>query len=141
LKIKKVLIAWLLGFIIWSLVGSFLFFKPFVSRYFNDFIDTPGLKEWDSPAKFIVFMEIGMFIKSLLWALLFAMIRKSLPGEWLLRGLTFGLIIIMVMVLPRFFYMWMLTKYPNSLLLIDMGSGFIEALLLGSVFAYIMRDR
>lgn len=140
-KAGKILIAWVAGFIVWAVLGGLLYMNPLIADYFTQFEGSPGLKLWrDDTVKYLIYIHIGGLIQVLMYAVVFAVVREALPTKRVLRGLTFAMIMIVMMVLPRFFVMWIQTNYPDPLLLIDLINGTIMSIGLGLVFAFVMGE-
>jgi len=140
MSFKRIILGWIVAFLIWTIVGSILYMNPVVAEYFHKYKDTPAIKSWDGSMNFIIYMELGMLISSLLIAIIYASIVNSLPGKTFIKGLVFGLMLIVLMILYRFFNMWMLTTYPKPLLIIDLINGTIESLFIGMSLALIIKE-
>jgi hypothetical protein len=140
-KVVRILITWVAGFIVWAVLGGLLYMNPLIADYFARFVGSPGLQLWrDDTVKYLIYIHIGGLVQVLMYAVVFAVVKDALPMKKLLRGLTFAIIMIVMMVLPRFFIMWIQTTYPEPLLVIDLINGIIMSIGLGLVFAFVMRE-
>lgn len=124
--------------IVWFIVGSVLYLNPFVAKIYKNAEGSPALKRWPSIPKYIALQYAGILVQCLLWAFVFALIKSVLPGGVLMKGLVFGLILIVVKIFPRFFDMWIQSTYPNKLLAVEFVNGTIGSIVIGAVFSYII---
>lgn len=141
MKLKRLILAWLVGFVVWAVLGGLLYMNPLVGGYFSEFEGSSGVKVWDDTAEYLIYMHLGGLVEVLIYAIVFAMVRTALPTRRLFRGLAFSLILVVMMVLPRFFTMWIQSTYPDPLLVIDLVNGVIMSVGLGLVFGFVFGDR
>lgn len=125
--------------LVWFIAGSVLYMNPFVAKIYRDAQKSPGLKKWTNISKYLSFQFYGILAQCLLWAFVFAFIKSVLPGGIMLKGLTFGLILVAVKIFPRFVDMWTQSTYPDKLLVIEFVNGTIGSFIIGVVFAYLIK--
>ena len=111
----------------------------FVAKIYKDAQKSPGLKKWTNVPKYLSYQFYGILAQCLLWAFVFAFIKSALPGEIILKGITFGLILVAVKIFPRFVDMWTQSTYPDKLLAIEFVNGTIGSFIIGVVLAYFIR--
>lgn len=122
----------------WFIVGGALYMNPFVARIYKDAGNSPAMKKWTSVPKYLGLQYAGVLAQCLLWAFVFALVKPVLPEGILLKGVSFGLILVAIKIFPRLFDMWIQTSYPNRLLAVEFVNGTIGSFVIGMVFAYLM---
>lgn len=125
--------------LVWFMAGGVLYMNPFVAKIYKDAQKSPGLKKWANVPKYLSFQFYGILAQCLLWAFVFAFIKAVLPGGIILKGITFGLLLIAVKIFPRFVDMWTQSTYPDKLLVIEFVNGTIGSFIIGVVLAYLIR--
>ena len=134
----QILFAGFAASIVWFIVGGALYMNPFVANIYKKAEKSPALKKWPSTPKYIVFQYVGILIQCLLWALIFFFIKSVLPEGFVMAGLFFGLILVAVKIIPRFYDMWIQSTYPNKLLAIEFINGTIGSFVIGIMLAYLI---
>ncbi len=112
--------------------------NPFVAKIYKDAQGLPGVKKWLNVPKYLSLQYAGILVQCLLWAFVFALIKSTLSEEVLIKGLVFGLVLVAIKIIPRFFDMWIQSTYPNKLLAVEIINGTIGSFVIGIVFAYII---
>jgi hypothetical protein len=102
---------------VWFIVGGALYMNPFVAKIYKNAENSPALKKWPSIPKYLGLTYVGVFAQCLLWAFVFTLIKPVLPRGVLMKGLVFGLILIVIKIFPRFFDMWIQSTYQTNCLL------------------------
>ena len=125
--------------LVWFMAGGVLYMNPFVAKIYKDAQKSPGLKKWTNVPKYLSYQFYGILAQCLLWAFVFAFIKSALPGEIILKGITFGLLLVAVKIFPRFVDMWTQSTYPDKLLVIEFVNGTIGSFIIGVVLAYLIR--
>lgn len=139
ISILQTIFGGVIASIVWFIVGSVLYMNPFVAKIYKNAEKSPALKKWQSIPKYIALQYVGILVQCTLWAFVFALVKPVLPdGGVLMRGLVFGLILIVVKIFPRFFDMWIQSTYPNKLLAVEFVNGAIGSIVIGAVFSYII---
>ena len=123
---------------LWFIIGGALYMNPAVAKMYKDAEDSPALKKWPNASKYIGLQYVGILIQCLLWAFVFAVIKSALPGNAWAKGLSFGLILVVMKIFPRFFDMWIQTAYPNKLLAVEFINGTIGSFIIALIFAYFI---
>jgi len=124
--------------VVWFIVGGALYMNPLIAKIYKNAETSPGLKKWLNVPKYIGLTYVGILAQCLLWAFVFAMAKPVLPDGILMKGLVFGLILVVVKIFPRFVDMWIQSTYPNKLLAIEFVNGIIGSFVIGLVFAYVI---
>lgn len=138
INILQIILGGFLASIVWFIVGGALYMNPFIARVYKNAESSPALKKWPSVPKYIGIQYVGILAQCLLWASVFALIKSVFPEEVLIKGLLFGLILVVVKIFPRFFDMWIQSTYPNKLLAVEFINGTIGSFIIGLVFAYVI---
>ncbi len=91
------------------------------------------------PAEFYYYSIIFSIITGIIYAIVYEMTKKSLPGKTITKqGLYFGLLLFLLSI-PFSLTMYLLINLPIMLLVYWSISGFIIYLLGGTVIARIMK--
>jgi hypothetical protein len=86
------------------------------------------------PTEFYIYSIIFSFIAGIIYALIYTMIRKSIPGKTIFNhGLYFGFILFLI-GLPSILSLYLLINLPNMLLI----SWTITALIIDLIFGVIV---
>ncbi len=121
------------GFIVsiaWFLIGSVLYVNPTVGKIYKRLENDPGMKKWKSKTKYITYMYLlGTLAPCLIMAIFYEFIAPINP-------LQFGLILIGIRIIPRFFDMWIQSSYPNKLLYVEIINGTILSFMAALVLNY-----
>ena len=93
--------------------------NPFVAKIYKKHETSPSMKKWKSQKSYLSMMYLlGILVPSLIAAFFFYYLAP-------ISVLSFGLLLVGIRMLPRFFDMYMQTSYPNVLLLIELVNGTI----------------
>ena len=108
------LMATVVGFI----VGGVLYGAA--NGVYESFGDLPYAKPVESIPVYLLQMVAGGAVLNILIALVYAVIHEALPGrsKWQ-KGLTFGLMLLVIYMLPIAFNTWMQIAQPTVLILIE----------------------
>ena len=127
----NVLHTLLAGFIIsiaWFIVGGILYMNPLVAKIYRGFEDHPSMKKWESQKKYLLSMYlIGVLIPCLIFSFVYEFITP-------IGIVPFGLILVGIRIIPRFFDMWMQSSYPNKILCIEFINGTILSFMSAFLF-------
>lgn len=122
------------GFIVsiaWFIIGSLLYTNPTIGKIYKKYENNPGMKKWDKKSKYITYMYLlGALTPSLIMAFVYKLIAP-------ISILHFGLILLGIRIIPRFFDMWIQSSYPNKLLYIEIINGTILSFVAALVLHYI----
>ena len=125
--------------IVWFIVGAVVYMNPFVAKIYKKYEETPSVKNRKDVKKFIVNTFVfGILIQCLLFAFVYLFIQSILPGNLLLNTFYFGIILVAVKIIPRFFDMWVQSSYPTQLLTIEIINGTIGSFVIAFVFAVLL---
>ena len=138
IDILLVILGGIVASIVWFVIGGVLYMNPFVARIYKDSESSTALKKWASTPKYISLQYVGILVKCVLWAFVFILIKPVLPDGFLMKGFVFGLILIFIMVFPRFFDMWIQSTYPNKLLAVEFVNGTIGSFIIAVIFVYVL---
>ncbi len=134
----QTLTAGFIASLIWFFIGGILYTNPIVARIYKAAEVSPGLKKWASIPKYLFLQYVGILIQCLLWAVVFAFIRPVLLTDALSAGLTFGLILVALKMIPRLYDMWIQSTYPNNLLIIEFINGTIGGVVIGVTLGWLV---
>jgi len=138
IDVLQTLLGGFVASVVWFIVGGALYMNPFVAGIYKKAEDSPALRKWPSVRRYISLQYIGILAQCLLWAFVYASIKPALPERFLIRGILFGLILVVIKIFPRLFDMWIQSTYPNKLLAVEFVNGTIGSFVIGIVFAYLM---
>jgi len=138
IDILQTILGGFIASIVWFIVGGALYMNPFIAKIYKGAENSPALKKWPSVPKYISLQYVGILVQCLLWAFVFALVKPVLPEEVLIKGLVFGLILVVVKIFPRFYDMWIQSTYPNRLLAIEFVNGIIGSFVIGLTLAYFI---
>jgi magnesium-transporting ATPase (P-type) len=125
--------------IVWFFAGSVVYMNPFVAKLYKKYEDDPGVKNRKDMKTFLLNTFVfSVLIQCLLFAFVYQFIKPVLPGEVVLNTLYFGVILVAVKIMPRFFDMWVQSRYPVALLSIEVINGAIGSFVIALVFAVML---
>jgi len=114
----RVILAGLLATIVGFVVGYILYGA--MNGVYAQYADLPYAKPMDSVAIYLITMLAGGSVLTVLLALVYAVIQTGLPGQKpLVKGLSFGVMLMVVFMLPTAFNTWMQIAQPDVLILIE----------------------
>ncbi|MBU1167047.1 hypothetical protein KKC60_01405 [Patescibacteria group bacterium] len=124
----------LAGFIVsiaWFIAGGILYMNPVVKKIYSKFENNPGMKKWGDQKKYLLSMYfVGALIPSLIFSFVYTLISP-------ISILYFGLILVGVRIMPRFFDMWIQSSYPNKLLFVEIINGSILSFIAAIIFSLV----
>ena len=92
------------------------------------------------PITFTLMALASSFVSGLLFALVYAVVKGSVPGKgWRNKGLMYGFLIFLVAGLPSTLSMLLLINLPMGLVLSWMLQGLVTYLLVGLVTARLLK--
>jgi magnesium-transporting ATPase (P-type) len=125
--------------IVWFFAGSVVYMNPFVAKLYKKYEDDPGVKNRKDMKTFLLNTFVfSVLIQCLLFAFVYQFIKPVLPGEVVLNTLYFGVILVAVKIMPRFFDMCVQSRYPVALLSIEAINGAIGSFVIALVFAVML---
>ncbi len=86
------------------------------------------------PAGFVIDLIYGFAMAGL-----FLLLYRSLPGEAVIKGLFFGLIVWFFRVLMQAASQWMMFTIPAATLLYSLACGLAEMLILGLIYGLTLK--
>ena len=139
LDILNGIIAGLAATIFWFVIGAVVYMNPFVAKIYKKFENDPSVKNRKDIKNFIINTFLfSVLIQCFIFAFVYLYIKPILPGTLILNTLFFGLILVTVKIIPRLFDMYVQSKYPNILLIIELINGVIGSFVIAFVFAFII---
>lgn len=125
--------------VVWFIIGAVVYMNPFIGKIYKKYEETPSVKNRKDIKKFIVNTFVfSILIQCLLFAFVYLFVQPVLPGTLLLNTLYFGVILVVVKIIPRFFDMWVQSSYPTTLLIIEIINGTIGSFVIAFVFALLL---
>ncbi len=121
----------------WFIAAAILFFNKPVDAIYRSEEGHPAVRTLPQNPGTIAKILSAVAIQCALWAGVYQIIGDALPGGVVGKGLTFGLIVIAIKVVPRDVDRVLLTTYPSRRMTIEFIIGAICAFVVGIVFAAI----
>jgi len=123
----------------WFIVGAVVYMNPFVDKIYKKYEDNPSVKNRKDMKTFILNTFVfSVFIQCFIFSFVYLYIQPILPGIVLLNALYFGLLLILVKIIPRFFDMYVQSQYPTPLLFLEIINGAIGSFIIAFVFAILL---
>jgi hypothetical protein len=92
------------------------------------------------PIEFTAISAVLSFVSSLLFALVYVVVKGSVPGKgWKNKGLMYGFLVFLIAGIPSTFSLLLLINLPVGLVLSWMLQGFVAYLLAGLVAAKLLK--
>jgi hypothetical protein len=134
MKVKKIAIGGLTGGIV-LLIAMFAFgsIATVIAPY--DISKLGGMRAIDDPV--MVLFYLYPFVLSFVAAVLFDLVKDSLKGTALQKGLTFGLMLFLLETIPSIFVIFTSMNYPFGFHLAGFLEGIIGYPVTGILFARI----
>lgn len=137
--IISILIAGFASSIVWFLIGAIVYMNSIVTNIYKKYEDNPSVKNRKNVKTFLLnTFFLSILFQCLIFAVIYAYILPILPGTLLLNTLYFGLILILVKIIPRFFDMYVQSHYPMALLIIEIINGSIGSIVIAFVIAILV---
>jgi len=125
--------------IVWFIIGAVVYINPFVTKIYKKYEENPSVKNRKDVKTFIINTFVfSILIQCFLFAFVYLYIQPVLPGTLILNTLYFGTILIAVKIIPRLFDMYVQSKYPTTLLIIEVINGAIGSFVIALVFAFVI---
>lgn len=143
LNYKRILLAGLAIFFISFLIGGgsyFLFGKVFQLEPTNIWKWTPAQGFNMSAAWWIILFVLNIVL-AVIFAFVFALIEKGLPGKGVQKGLGFGIIVWIVGPIPALVTMYLMMNIATGALAYFILQSLFEWLVYGSVISIIYKEK
>lgn len=135
----NIIFAGLVAAIVWFIVGAILYMNPIIAKIYKKHSKSAAMKTWKDPKKYMTSMFlVGALIPCLLFAAAYSFIKSALPSTFLQNIFYFGMLLVTIRIIPRFFDMWIQTSYPDRLLAIEMFNGIIGSFVIAVVIVYLL---
>ncbi|MDG6257435.1 MAG: hypothetical protein QCH35_07535 [Methanomicrobiaceae archaeon] len=108
-------IAGLVAAVVWFVVAGTLYMNPVVAGIYQRLGTSPAVKHWRDTRTWLAntFLH-AVLVRCLIFAFVYAFVRPALPGDVVPVAVSFGLILVVVKIIPRFLDMWMQSSYPPN---------------------------
>lgn len=139
INITKVLLAGLAIFFVIFLVGGgsyFLFGQVFDLAPRTIWKWTPA-QGFNMPAQWWLILFLLNIVLAVIFAFIYALIEKGLPGEGIQKGLGFGMIVWIVGPIPALVTMYLMMNIANGALVYFTLQSLFEWLVYGTVISLI----
>lgn len=124
---------------VWFLVAGILFFNPIVDKIYRSQENQNGVRALPKSPKTIGMILIAILIQVIMWAGVYGLINNAIPGNSRVeKGLIFGLILIVMKMIPRDIDRILLSTYPKKRMIIEFIIGAISCLAVGVTFGYLI---
>ena len=126
------IIGFVVGFVVYGLMNGI----------YQSYGNLPYAKQPASIPVYLGQMIVGGALLNVMFALIYAVIQQSIPGQksWQ-KGLFFGAILLVVNMLPMAFNTWMQIAQPNQLILVEAVNRSIGLMLQAVIIAGIYGAR
>jgi len=139
MEIVQLIIGGSAATLVWFIIGAIVYMNPFVAKIYEHYEDDPSVKNRKDVKTFIINTFLySVFIQSFLFAFIYLLIQPVLPGTVLMNTIYFGMILVIVKTIPRFFDMYVQSKYPTTLLFIELINGSIGSFVIAGVLALLL---
>lgn len=132
------LLAVLAATVIWFVLAGILFFNPVTDKVYRSEEKHAAVRTLPQSPKTIGMILIAIIIQTVLWAYVYTLVAAALPGDKLIKGLMFGLILVLTKIIPREADRILLTTYPKKRMTIEFIIGIICSLAVGVTFGYLL---
>jgi uncharacterized membrane protein len=135
---KNGLVLFGVVFIFDAILGNLLYMNPLVAGIYATMVDHPGIKPWQefgTIANFIALNMIAGIIINFLYVILFSMMRDRLPKSWLMAGMLFGVLVILLKAAPEAWNQYLNINYPIQLVLTQLVNSSIAILATGIILS------
>ena len=134
IDIISVLIAGIISSIVWFFVGALVYMNPAVAKIYKKYEDSPSVKNRKNVKMFLLnTFFLSILFQCLIFSFVYAYILPILPGTLLLNTFYFGMLLVSVKIIPRFFDMYVQSQYPTPLLIIEIINGTIGSFVIAFV--------
>jgi len=134
MSVKTVLFAGILGGI-WLFIMTFLGSNAGTMSAPYDIMTLGGMRSADDPVLVLFFLY--PFVISFTSAVVFGMVRTSLEGPEIRRGLLFGLVMILLVMIPSLYVIYTSMTYPPGFFIGSVFTDLIGFPVLGILYARI----
>jgi len=145
MKIKaKVLRLVLIGIILFVIsnmvIDNLLYMNPIIRQVFEEYANHPAMKSMDYFGGMSNWLLINTGFSILFLAfliILYKFLYNILPGKGLVKGLSYGIFICLIKIIPEAFNQYMLLNYPTILILIQMLLNSISIIIFGLLLSFL----
>jgi len=125
--------------VVWFVIGAVVYMNPYVGKIYKKYEEAPSVKNRKNIKTFIGNTFVfSILIQCLLFAFIYLFMKPILPGTLILNMFYFGIILVAVKIIPRFFDMWVQSSYPTPLLTIEIINGTIGSFVIALVFSLLL---
>lgn len=100
-----------------------------------DFLSIGGMRAMDDPVMGLFFLY--PFIFALMAAFVFDLVQSAIPGDWTKKGLLYGGILFILVVIPNMIVIFSSMVYPTGFYTSNILAGIIGYPLIGLIFAKV----
>lgn len=140
IDVKRALLSGLIILIIYQVIGNLLYMNPIVMDIFQLFENHPSSKSMDyfgGQGNWIMINSVFSILFTIAHLILFLLLYNSLPGNKIIKGLFYGLIVIVISIIPESFNLFMTINYPTLLIKVLFVNHVISYLLLGLIMTLV----
>lgn len=120
----------------WFVAAGVLFFNPVVDRPYRAQESDPAVRSLPQTPKTIAMILAAVLAQSALWAGIYWLVKPALGADPWVQAALFGVLIVLVKVVPRDIDRLLLTTYPKRRMAIEFFAGIACAFVVSSVFAH-----
>ena len=122
----------------WFVAAAVLFFNPPVDKVYRSEEEHPAVKNLPKGPATIGKILLAVVVQCALWAYVYILIKPALGDSAIMRGVLFGVIIVLLKIIPRDIDRVLLTTYPKKRLTIEIIVGIVCAFMVGFVYAFML---
>jgi hypothetical protein len=131
---KKIVISWIAGAVLlYITMGIFSFVSMWIAPYSMSSIG--GMRQATDPILMLYFAYPLVFAFTA--ACSYSLVRTALPGDYIRKGLIFGCILILLVLINNIFVIFSSMVYPAGFFIELILNGLISYPLLGILFSKI----
>lgn len=139
MNLKKIILTGLVSGLIAFIVGSILYLNPLVMGYYDEHGEWPGAKTpemFGGMESWLLLMAVGMIVLTVFTVLLYSYVEKAIDfTPTCKKGAFFGLLLWLTYSIPSTYYTWLMSMYPDILLMIDLAISLPSNIIIGIVIA------
>ncbi len=123
------------------ILGNLLWMNPIVGKiskkYYEGHPSVKPISEFGGLGYYIGLNALFSVLFSAVLIYFYLLLYQSLPGIDWKKGLYFGLMIGVIKAVPEAFNQWMVFKYPNIMILVQLINSIMGLLILGVILGII----
>jgi hypothetical protein len=132
------ILAVVVASLVWFVLAGALVFNPVVDKVYAADEGHPSVKRMPKTPAALLKLLASIVVQVTAWAWVYRVVEPALPYNVTARGVAFGLLLIVVKVLPGTLDRVLTTTYPSLRLAIEATVGSVGGLAVGLCFARLL---